>query len=178
MILAVDTHYGARDAVTAGVWFAGWTDGVARREDVVRRAVAPEAYRPGELYRRELPPILELLGASAEQPDAVVVDGYVWLDSAGAPGLGAHLHHALGGRVAIVGVAKTAFKGSPHARRVLRGQSASPLFVTAAGLDVAAAAALVASMHGPHRLPTLLKRVDRLCRDAAATPPIPVVPVR
>ena len=38
------------------------------------------------------------------------------------------------------------------------------LFVTAAGIDVAAAARGLKSMHGAHRLPTLLARVDALAR--------------
>jgi deoxyribonuclease V len=43
-----------------------------------------------------------------------------------------------------------------------------PLFVTAIGMDVADAAALVRGMHGAHRIPTLLGWVDRL---AAGDPP-------
>jgi len=34
------------------------------------------------------------------------------------------------------------------------------------GVDSQAAAACIQRMHGPSRLPTLLKRVDRLCREA------------
>jgi len=49
---------------------------------------------------------------------------------------------------------------------VLRGDSRRPLYVTAAGLDPAAAALHVRSMHGPFRIPTLLKRVDQLCRTS------------
>jgi len=164
VILAVDTHYGDDVSATAGVWFADWGDGSAQREEtMIRRGV--EAYRPGEFFRRELPPILELLAAEREQPRQIVIDGYVWLDAANTPGLGAHLFEALQRRVAVVGVAKTAFKGSPHARAVLRGSSASPLYVTAAGMDLDQAAANVRGMHGEYRVPTLLRQVDRLCRD-------------
>jgi deoxyribonuclease V len=46
---------------------------------------------------------------------------------------------------------------------VVRG-GARPLHVTALGLDAADAAARVAAMHGPYRLPTLLKRADQLAR--------------
>jgi deoxyribonuclease V len=49
---------------------------------------------------------------------------------------------------------------------IVRGISRQPLFVTTIGTDVAAAAAAVLGMHGAHRIPTLLKRVDRLARDA------------
>jgi deoxyribonuclease V len=50
---------------------------------------------------------------------------------------------------------------------VERGGSAKPLYVTAAGIAAETAAAHVAAMHGAHRIPTLLKLVDRLVREAA-----------
>ena len=34
-----------------------------------------------------------------------------------------------------------------------------------AGMELAAAAGKVERMHGPYRIPTLLKRVDQLCRE-------------
>ena len=92
----------------------------------------------------------------------IVVDGYVDLDPDGRPGLGAHVHAEFG--VPVIGVAKTAFSTASHAVRVLRGQSARPLFVTAAGMTAADAADLVAQMAGGFRLPDALKRVDRLAR--------------
>jgi hypothetical protein len=61
-----------------------------------------------------------------------IVDGYVWLDDAGKPGLGAHLYQALGGRVAVLGVAETKFRGAetPTFSRTWdaeRGQRRAPL---------------------------------------------------
>lgn len=105
----------------------------------------------------------------AARARAVIIDGYVWL-GAGRPGLGAHLHQALGQRTPVIGVAKRRFHGAGDAVAILRGTSQVPLFVTAVGIDVAEAAAGVQRMHGAHRIPTLLKRVDRLSRDAARTP--------
>ena len=64
--------------------------------------------------------------------------------------------------------AKNPYRGSGFATPVLRGGSKSPLFVTAAGMDVAEAARHVEGMHGKHRIPTLLGWVDRL---AAGDPP-------
>jgi deoxyribonuclease V len=46
----------------------------------------------------------------------------------------------------------------------LRGRSARPLFVTAAGMPAAQAASLVRRMAGPFRLPDALRRVDALAR--------------
>ncbi len=123
------------------------------------------AYEPGAFYKRELPCLTAVLDAAGGRFDTVVVDGYVWLGDEGQKGLGAHLYDALDRSVAVIGVAKTSFGGSPFAQRVLRGVSKAPLFVTAAGVDARHAATLVATMHGAHRVPTLLKAVDRLARS-------------
>jgi deoxyribonuclease V len=40
---------------------------------------------------------------------ALDVDGYVWLDSNGTPGLGGRLWASLDQRVCVIGVAKTRF---------------------------------------------------------------------
>jgi deoxyribonuclease V len=95
----------------------------------------------------------------------VIIDGYVWLDAESRCGLGGHLYEALQQRIPIIGVAKTAYRGAAFAISVLRGESHSPLYVTAAGLSADLAAAGVRNMHGPYRLPTLLKRVDQLARQ-------------
>ncbi len=63
------------------------------------------------------------------------------------------------------GGAKTLFRSARRAARsVLRGGGARALWVTSAGIDLDEAAERVRRMHGTHRLPTLLKRVDHLCR--------------
>ncbi len=100
--------------------------------------------------------------------DVVIVDGYVWLGNRNKPGLGAHLYQALGERTPVVGIAKTKFKGADSASEVIRGKSTRPLFITAAGLSPECAAEHVRAMHGRYRIPTLLKRVDSLCRNAQA----------
>lgn len=174
MIAAVDVDYreGAggegAEAVAACVLFRRWEDAAPAGERTAR--VSPVApYVPGRFYERELPCVLAVLkgafpdGAGPETGlQAVVVDGYAWLGE-GRPGLGARLSAALG--VPVVGVAKSPFRGAPAVEAV-RAAGVRPLYVTAAGMDAEDAARLVRSMHGPHRLPTLLKRVDRLCRDA------------
>ena len=86
----------------------------------------------------------------------------------GVAGLGAHLHASLG--VPVVGVAKTRFASATDALAVCRGGSRSPLYVSAAGMAAPEAAALVAAMHGPYRVPTLLKAVDALARTSPAKP--------
>ena len=164
MIAALDVSYGERGAASACVLFHDFADPA---EDRALVEAIPEVapYEPGAFYRRELPCLLAVL-RRVEAPIAlVIVDGYVWLPE-GKPGLGAHLFEALGREVPVVGVAKTSFAGSGFAVPVLRGESTRPLFVTAAGVEPALAGGWIASMHGEHRIPTLLRRVDRLCRDA------------
>lgn len=127
------------------------------------RIGAVEPYVPGQFYRRELPCLLAVLKKSGAEFSSVVIDGYVWLDAGGVPGLGAHLFEALGKKIPVVGVAKTRFEGAAPAE-ITRGSSRQPLFITAAGMELPLAASRIQSMHGPHRIPTLLKRADQLCR--------------
>ena len=101
------------------------------------------------------------------KPGIVVIDVSVWFWVEERKGRGAHLHEALNAGSAIVGIAKTKFKGASYwAAQVLRGSSESPVFVTAAGLAIEEAVAGVKRMHGEHRIPTLAGRADRLARDA------------
>ena len=159
MIACLDVDYRVASVVTAVVGFEAWTDAVALREHVVRSSSAAAAYEPGRFFARELPYLRTAL-AEFGPIDLAIVDGYVWLGGT-TPGLGAHLHAELG--VPVVGVAKKAYAGS-DAIAILRGESASPLFVTAVGIDAQVAADRVVAMHGPFRIPTLLKRADSLAR--------------
>lgn len=160
LLAITDVAYRDDVARAACVLARGWTaTRPARTFTALRTPVAD--YVPGSFWQRELPVLVALLEGVEAQ--VVVVDGYVWLDDAGRKGLGAHLHDAIG--KPVVGVAKTAFDGSPFARHVLRGTSGKPLYVTAVGVDVDEAAEAVRTMAGPHRIPTLLTMADRLARD-------------
>jgi len=158
MLAIADVHYAGARARAGCVIAADWGDAAPVDERTAEVEVAAE-YVPGELYRRELPPLLAVLDGAGSL-DAVIVDAHVWL-APGRPGLGGHLHAALG--IPVVGVAKNEFRGAPSLP-VVRGAGARPLWVSAIGLDPADAAARVAAMHGPHRLPTLLLRADHLAR--------------
>jgi deoxyribonuclease V len=165
MIASLDVDYRPDATVAACVLFQDWGDAVEAAH-LVDRGPPAEAYVPGEFYRRELPALLRVLARVPAPLATVVIDGYVWLEGEERPGLGAHLYEALGRRVPVIGVAKTAFLASRVAVPVLRGTSQRPLLVTAVGMDAQDAAACIQRMQGPSRLPTLLKRVDRLCREA------------
>ena len=167
MLACVDSQYGQDVIRTAAVLFSQWNDASATQELLHEEPSAAEAYVPGEFYKRELPLILATLQPVLGELQSVVIDGYVWLDSNGRKGLGAWLHESLAAKV-VIGVAKTHFQGSA-AIELLRGKSQSPLFVTAAGIDVSEAARCIESMHGEYRIPTLLKRADFLARHGLAT---------
>jgi deoxyribonuclease V len=162
-LLAVDVGYSACGARAAGVGFNTWSAAEPTRTWTSETGDA-EAYVTGEFYKRELPCILHLLSEHGLHPDCIVVDGFVYLDGSSTPGLGKHLFNALAGTIPIIGVAKTAYAGIPHRFHVIRGKSNRPLFVTSEGIDVEAAKEHVRSMHGSHRIPTLLKIADRLSR--------------
>jgi deoxyribonuclease V len=66
-------------------------------------------------------------------------------------------------------VAKSAFRTAVHAVPVLRGTSARPLFVTAAGMPRADAAELVRQMAGRFRVPDALRCADHLARTKPPT---------
>ena len=168
MHLALDVYYG--DAFVRGACV-----GFQRPEDAQPAFVIVEVFTgpaassapAGLIQTRELPYLERLVAAAMKRgsvPETILIDGYVWLGE-GRPGLGHSLHEALGGRIPVIGVAKTRFQRAP-AVEVRRGASASPLFVTAVGLAQERAENFVRSMHGPHRIPTLLGCVDRASREA------------
>ena len=161
LFVAVDVHYPHDDIARAAMVAADERrfSRVTRTRTAMVRASAP--YRPGEFYLRELPPLRTVIPASGDL-GLIVIDGYVDLDPDSRPGLGAHVHAEFD--VPVIGVAKTRFKTATHAAQVFRGQSARPLYVTAAGMTVADAAGVVREMAGRFRLPDALKLADRLAR--------------
>jgi len=120
-------------------------------------------YIPGEFYKRELPCIAAALASHLHQIETIVIDGYVHLGSE-QPGLGLKLFQQLGEQKAIVGVAKKFFHSANLAIAVTRGESRMPLYVTAAGIHAEDAARNIRDMHGPYRIPTLLKLAGAISR--------------
>ena len=161
LFAAADVYYlgsgGARAAAVVA------TDPAFTRVPAEYTALTPEVlpYQPGEFYLRELPPLHAVLHGIPGL-GLLVVDGYADLDPGGRPGLGAHAHTELG--IPVIGVAKSAFRTATHAIPVLRGTSARPVFVTAAGMCATEAASLVQNMVGRFRIPDALRRADTLAR--------------
>jgi deoxyribonuclease V len=161
MIAAFDVHY-LRDerASAAAVLFHNYTDAESAMEFVgLTDGVSP--YIPGQFYRRELPCILSLLEQFDQAPDEMLIDGYVMLGD--RPGLGQHLFESFSGKIPVIGVAKSKYRSSSGVE-VFRGGSKRPLYVTSAGVDPHEASERIRLMHGAHRVPALLKRVDLLAR--------------
>jgi deoxyribonuclease V len=160
---AVDVHY----PPVGGAWAALVVAAEARFATLIDERgawldeIAP--YQPGQFFARELPAIRAVI-PQADDVDLVVIDGHVDLDPDGRPGLGAHLHTEVG--VPVVGVAKTAFRTATHAVAIYRGKATRPLYVTAIGVRIEQAAAMVTDMAGRHRIPDALRRVDSLARNA------------
>ncbi len=163
MKLAVSVHRDGPGAMVAAVAFEAWDAPEPTRSYTSRIAQLEPAVR-GELDLRDLPCVLQLLRDHALEPEVLLIDGFVHLDAKESAGPGQHLYHALGGRVAIIGVSKTPLPDLPAQFEVIREVEARPLIVTCAGIDLGAAKARLRAMHGKRRVPTLLKLVARIAK--------------
>ena len=163
MILVVDVQYTGNSALTGGILFESW-----QSADISQKLLSEdhgiEDYEPGKFYKRELPCILNLLEKHQLSPELIIIDGYVFLDGKKEAGLGKYLYDALDGSIPIIGVAKKPFKDISDEYQVYRGKSEKPLYVTCVGIPISEAKERIKSMHGKHRIPTLLKNADQLCR--------------
>ncbi len=167
MIVCVDAAYSNNNAVACGVLFTSVSSETP--ESVHTAAIRDVAkYVPGSFYLRELPVILKVLESMNDAPDAVVVDGYVWLPG-GKPGLGAHLYTRLSENCSVIGIAKNPFKGHTFHETVMRGRSRRPLYVTAAGMEAREAAEIVKQMAGRYRLPDMMRIADMTARKLIRT---------
>jgi deoxyribonuclease V len=162
---AVDVHYPATGGARAALVVAEGQRYASIVEERIGWLAEVAPYAPGAFFARELPALRRVLPATPPV-DLLIVDGYVDLDPGGRPGLGAHVHAEFA--VPVVGVAKTAFRGATHAVAVRRGVATRPLYVTAVGIELDRAVALVTGMAGRYRLPDALRRVDQLARNGPA----------
>ena len=143
-----------------------WGDAAPRAvHQVENTAVA--AYESGLFYKRELPCLLHALNCLDLATIAcIVIDGHVYIDADKTYGLGGHLWAALGEKIPVIGVAKRPFHATEAVTiAITRGGSLTPLYISAIGTDLAAAAHRIQTMHGPYRVPTMLKIADTLTRQ-------------
>jgi deoxyinosine 3'endonuclease (endonuclease V) len=176
MIIAFDTYYYEGYSYTVGGVFESWTDSDVCYYVTSKRDCIDSEYKSGELYKRELPCIMQCLSmVNIENIDTIVIDGFVWLSNDGnelIKGLGARLNDAIKMRYGveknIVGVAKNPYHVKiPNCIEIKHGlESEKPLFVTCNDEEyVEYYAVLVSRMHGDYRIPTILKLVDSKSRE-------------
>lgn len=166
MIYAFDTYYYEDFAKTVCIAFENWSS-EKESEIFTEKTEIISDYESGAFYKRELPCILSLLSKiELKEDDIIIVDGFVTLNNDGKIGLGGYLFEALDQKIPIVGVAKNDFSAPDEKRRVVfRGESKTPLFLTAMGIDVDQIKSKLEKMHGSYRIPTLLKKLDQLTRE-------------
>lgn len=160
MLLALDVHYRENTTKAVGVLF-NWED--TEPTEIVTVSIDDVAeYVPGEFYKRELPCLLNVIAKiDLKQLEAIIIDGYVYIDNEKNFGLGGILWETLNKKIPIIGVAKTSFfKNKETVIEVTRGESIKPLFVSAIGFDLNLAALKIKQMHGSYRIPHILKQLD------------------
>ena len=166
MILAFDTYYYQDKAKTVCLSFEDWTksDKFTTFEELTDSV---SDYVPGEFYKREMPCILSLLQKfDMQDVEAIIIDGFVFLDDNGKLGLGGHLYKTLHEKVPVIGVAKSNFATiNRNKRELYRGESKRPLYITSIGIDPDIATEKIRSMEGKYRIPTLLKELDKLTKS-------------
>ncbi|KMQ68414.1 endonuclease V [Chryseobacterium sp. FH2] len=165
MIYAFDTYYYDDYANTICIAFEDWTS-ENENEIFSEKTSVASSYESGAFYKRELPCILSLLEKiNLKENDIIIIDGYVTLNDEGKIGLGGYLYEALDKKYPVIGLAKNEFTTPDSQRRViLRGESKTPLFLTAKGADVDEIKPKIEQMHGSFRIPALLKKLDQLTR--------------
>ncbi len=168
MIACFDAHYNGNSAIAAAIVFRRWEVETAVDRFTVKVTDVGD-YRPGSFYERELKPLHELIPLISYPIRYFVIDAYCHLSDHGSPGLGAYLHKSLPEDSIVIGVAKNRFRDTRHAVELFRGDSNRPLFITSIGVGYQSAADHVKSMFGEHRIPTILKAVDRLARNEERT---------
>ena len=165
MVLAFDVYYKDNGIKAVGVVFE-WR-GEYPLEIIVERLNNVEEYISGEFYKRELPCILKVLkNVNLNEIDTIIIDGYVYVNNNKDYGLGGKLSDELNNSVPIIGVAKTSFYDNQDTVvKIKRGKSNNPLYISSIGIDLEQAALLVQNMNGDHRLPGILKILDRISKD-------------
>ncbi|MFN7120284.1 MAG: endonuclease V [Saprospiraceae bacterium] len=166
MLLAVDVYYRATDAKAVAILFEQWIDqNISQYYETIITEL--HDYIPGEFYKRELPCIIEALKPiDLQQVDFIIIDGYVYLNDDGKPGLGHYVYEYYNQKIPVIGVAKSNFHNNQiHMREVYRGESKNPLYITSIGIDIDQAKHYITMMFGEYRMPYLLKLLDRLTKS-------------
>jgi deoxyribonuclease V len=165
MILTIDVYYKENSAKAVGILFD--PDNETVKDLKIAYINAIEDYVPGEFYKRELPCILKIIEqTNLKEIEAIIIDGYVYVDNNKAFGLGAFLWETLNEKIPVIGVAKTSFfKNKETVKMVYRGESKNPLYISSIGYDLNEATALIKEMKGNYRIPDILKLLDNKTKE-------------
>lgn len=165
MVLAIDVFYTETYAKAVGILF-DWEDDVPKNI-IMENISEVEDYVPGQFYKRELPCIMKIIEkVELYMLEAIVVDGYVYVNNEKDSGLGYYVWEALCCKIPIIGVAKNSFFGNAETVVELRrGDSNKPLYISSVGIELDRAVELIKNMKGEFRVPTLLKKLDGITKD-------------
>lgn len=165
VIVGTDVYYREQDAKAVAITFKDWMDASPLQSYEVIVSELHD-YIPGEFYKRELPCITEVLKLiDLQLVEIIIIDGYVYLNDEGKPGLGHYVYDYYNKNIPVIGVAKSNFyNNKTHVREVYRGKSRNPLYLTSAGIEVDMAKKYIESMYGNYRMPHLLKHLDQLTK--------------
>lgn len=166
MILALDVHYkDDGSAKSVGILF-NWND-TQPKEILIEYIKETDEYIPGEFYKRELPCLLKIIEkVNINDLEAIVIDGYVYINNEKGLGLGGYLWKALNKQIAVIGVAKNFYHGNTETtHQIYRGKSKKPLYISSVGLELSAASDFIMQMSGEFRIPDLLKQLDIITKE-------------
>lgn len=172
--LAIDIYYEEDSAHVVGIMFESLEHDSVPSEIYECFSAVESGYISGQFYKRELPPIIDLLenyiGLSriSAEVEMIILDGFYMLSN-NNEGLGKHLESYLdskGIKVEIMGIAKSGVSSfSQFAQSCIRGKhgTTSPLWVNGSvrGKNYSK---LVKKMSGEYRLPDILKYLDNLTK--------------
>jgi deoxyribonuclease V len=166
MILALDVHYKETGTAKAVGAVFDWYDSNPK-EIITEYLDTVNEYEPGKFYKRELPCLLEVIErVNLTGLEAIIIDGYVFIDNDLQFGLGGILWEKLEKQIPIIGIAKTSFfKNKETVIEVLRGQSHKPLYVSAIDYPISKAVENISGMHGDYRIPTILSSLDQITKE-------------
>lgn len=176
MIVAFDTYYYEGFSYTVAGVFDEWSSEKVRYFVCNRREGVDAEYKPGELYKRELPCIMQCLEKiNVDAVTCMIVDGFVWVTDDNRqkiPGLGKRLQDAVMEKyqhfVTVVGIAKNPYHSTiPNCVEVNRGlYSNKPLYVTCTEeFFTESYAKDVELMFGEYRIPNIIKAIDTKTRN-------------
>ena len=166
MLLALDVHYkDDGSAKSVGILF-NWKD-IQPKEILVAYLEETDEYIPGEFYKRELPCLLKIIEKiNLNELEAIIVDGYVYIDNEKRFGLGGYLWQTLNEQIPIIGLAKNFYHGNTKTTKsIYRGKSKKPLYISSVGLELDTASDFITQMPGEFRIPDLLKKLDTITKE-------------